>query len=66
MRLVTASTGKQVVKMSKSEWQQIGKKAGWIKSAEQNKDWLSEFEGGRGYSLSELWEKNVLGGGPSR
>jgi len=30
------------------------------------KDWLSEFEGGRGYSLSELWEKNVLGGGPSR
>ena len=29
-------------------------------------DWLTEFEGGRGYSLSELWEKNVLGGEPSR
>jgi len=29
------------------------------------KDWLREFEGGRGYSLSELWEKNVLGGGPA-
>lgn len=28
--------------------------------------WLEDFEGGRGYSLSELWEKNVLGGGPAR
>ena len=33
MRLVTASTGKQVVKMSKSEWTAIGKKAGWVKVA---------------------------------
>jgi predicted ATPase len=30
------------------------------------KDWLKDFEGGRGYSLSELWEKNVVGGGPSQ
>lgn len=28
-------------------------------------DWLKDFEGGRGYSLSELWEKNVLGGSPT-
>jgi hypothetical protein len=30
MRIVTASNGKKTVKMSKSEWQQIGKKAGWM------------------------------------
>ena len=30
------------------------------------REWLEEFEGGRGYSLSELWEKNVFGGGPAR
>lgn len=29
------------------------------------KDWLEDFQGGRGYSLSELWEKNVLGGSPT-
>jgi predicted ATPase len=29
------------------------------------KDWLADFEGGRAYSLSELWEKNVLGGSPT-
>ncbi len=29
------------------------------------KDWLEEFQGGRAYSLSELWEKNVLGGSPT-
>jgi predicted ATPase len=28
-------------------------------------DWVEEFEGGRAYSLSELWEKNVLGGSPT-
>lgn len=35
-------------------------------SAASLSEWLEEFEGGRGYSLSELWEKNVLGGGPAR
>jgi predicted ATPase len=29
------------------------------------KDWLEDYQGGRGYSLSELWEKNVLGGSPT-
>jgi hypothetical protein len=32
MRLVTASTGKQAVKISKSEWLSIGQRAGWISS----------------------------------
>ena len=30
MKIVTASNGKQTVKMSKTEWQNIGKKAGWV------------------------------------
>ena len=34
MKIVTASNGKQTVKMSKTEWQQIGKKAGWMKVAQ--------------------------------
>ena len=33
MKIVTASNGKKKVKMSKKEWQGIGKKAGWIKTA---------------------------------
>ena len=30
MKIVKASNGKDTVKMSKSEWQQIGKTAGWM------------------------------------
>ena len=33
MKIVTASNGKKKVKMSKNEWQSIGKKAGWMKKA---------------------------------
>jgi hypothetical protein len=31
MKIVTASNGKKHVKMSKSEWTEIGKKTGWTK-----------------------------------
>ncbi len=34
MKIVTASNGKKTIKMSKKEWQSIGKKAGWTKKAE--------------------------------
>ena len=34
MRLVKTASGKQTIKMSKKEWQSIGKKAGWIKMAQ--------------------------------
>jgi len=34
MKLVTAQNGKKIVKMFKKEWQDIGKKAGWIKKAQ--------------------------------
>ncbi len=36
MKIVTASNGKKTVKMSKKEWQAIGKKAGWTKAAEED------------------------------
>jgi len=33
MKLVKTASGKQTIKMSKPEWQSIGKKAGWMKKA---------------------------------
>ena len=35
MKILKTASGKQTVKMSKSEWQSIGKKAGWMKTAEK-------------------------------
>jgi len=35
MKLVKMASGKSVIKMSKSEWQSIGKKAGWLKEAKK-------------------------------
>jgi len=29
MKIIKTASGKQTVKMSKKEWQSIGKKAGW-------------------------------------
>jgi len=36
MKLVKAASGKQTIKMSKSEWESIGKKSGWMKKAQVN------------------------------
>jgi len=33
MKIIKASSGKGTIKMSKSEWESIGKKAGWMKTA---------------------------------
>jgi len=33
MKIVKTASGKQTIKMSKKEWESIGKKAGWFKSA---------------------------------
>jgi hypothetical protein len=35
MKIVKTASGKQTIKLSKKEWKDIGKKAGWIKTAEQ-------------------------------
>lgn len=34
MKIVKTASGKQIVKLSKKEWTNIGEKAGWIKTAE--------------------------------
>ena len=34
MKLTKNASGKQTVKMSKSEWQSVGKTAGWMKTAQ--------------------------------
>jgi hypothetical protein len=39
MKIVTASNGKKTVKMSKKEWQAIGKTAGWMKKADYFNPW---------------------------
>jgi len=36
IKLVKTASGKQTVKMSKSEWQDIGKKAGWLSKRAQD------------------------------
>lgn len=33
MKLVKTASGKKSIKMSKSEWEAMGKKAGWVKEA---------------------------------
>jgi len=35
MKLTKIASGKQTINLSKSEWQSIGKKAGWMKIAEK-------------------------------
>jgi len=44
MKIVKAASGKQAVKMSKKEWQSIGKKAGWMKTADFGEDPSTTFE----------------------
>ena len=41
MKLVKTASGKKSVKMSKREWQSIGKTAGWMKKASGS--WSSEL-----------------------
>jgi hypothetical protein len=33
MKLVKTASGKQAIKMSRKEWEALGKKAGWMKMA---------------------------------
>lgn len=34
MKLVKASTGKSIIKISQKEWKAIGKKAGWLRTSQ--------------------------------
>jgi hypothetical protein len=60
MKLVKTASGKQQIKISKSEWEALGKKAGWIKEAKWGKDTeVSPEEKGKwtNYSKEELIKK---------
>jgi len=51
MKLVKTANGKTTVKMSRKEWEDLGKKAGWMKvKAEEKKDdegWPKKLKKGR-------------------
>ena len=53
MKLVKTANGKKQIKISKSEWKSIGKKAGWMKKAEllmlNNDDVPTDEEGKKDY-----------------
>ena len=61
MKLTKTASGKQQIKMSKSEWESIGKKAGWMKKIAKwgEEDVVNPKEKGKwsGYNKSELIEK---------
>jgi hypothetical protein len=43
MKLVKTASGKTKIKMSRSEWTEMGKQAGWIGSSENNQSgWLKQ------------------------
>jgi hypothetical protein len=41
MKLTKTASGKQAIKISKKEWEDLGKKAGWMKEA--NGSWWGKF-----------------------
>ena len=48
MKITTTASGKTQVKLSKSEWESIGKKAGWMKMA-NNADAFAD-----GYEMAQI------------
>ena len=45
MKILTANNGKQILKLNKTEWKNIGKAAGWMKKAtEYSEDGEPMFE----------------------
>jgi hypothetical protein len=53
MKVVKTASGKQTIKLSKKEWQNIGKKAGWMKKASSTRERVM-------FSLKELLGENSL------
>ena len=46
MKIIKTASGKKTIKLSKSEWQSIGKKAGWVKVASPSEEDLYAHEEG--------------------
>lgn len=38
MKIVKSANGKTSIKMARSEWEEYGKKAGWLKQANEHTD----------------------------
>lgn len=57
MKIITASNGKQTVKMSKVEWQSIGKKAGWITAWKNDSGKDEKFSQDLSFMTEKDWEK---------
>jgi hypothetical protein len=54
MKLVKTASGKNKIKMSRSEWTNLGKKAGWIEKKAQS-NWANDLdsEGGEGLAFPQ-------------
>ena len=59
MRIVTAN-GKKTVKISKTEWMAIGKKAGWTKVANMNDDFDRNGNSSANLGLDKVEESNSV------
>ena len=57
MKIVTASNGKQTVKMSKADWKSIGKKAGWITAWENDSGKDEKFSKDLSFMTEKDWEE---------
>ena len=53
MKILKTASGKNKIKMSKKEWQGIGKKAGWWSDMTNNSPWSTERGGSPGYSQED-------------
>ena len=67
MKILKTASGKQTVKISKKEWQSIGKKAGWMKIASTSRDQvimaMKQLLGKNAFvKTSEEFDPNMQGG----
>ena len=58
MKIVKANKNKLRVTLSKTEWQQIGKKAGWVKKADTNSKYLAAVQQ-NGYALKNIPQEDI-------
>jgi hypothetical protein len=63
MKLIKTASGKKTIKLSKSEWELIGKKAGWIKKASNiNFEELEEMARDLYPELDDMGLNNIVDG----
>jgi len=60
MKLVKTASGKTTIRMSRSEWMRLGKRAGWLTTAGYD-EWLAEGYDDSGPSCPECGEDMMRG-----